>query len=133
MCFLGIKPPRFHKIWVRPDFLGPLGYPAMEKNNKTYKNSGPPKEGLQGTTRTCISIVSCSIETDSINILSRMDWEVVRIQLSHGSRDHLLATANQYTSSKNYWLSQIMCQHDLAQSVCSECVKSVFLIIFGRS
>ena len=50
MHFLSIKTSRFRKIGVRPDFLGSLGYPTMEKNNKTYKNSGPPKEGLQGTT-----------------------------------------------------------------------------------
>ena len=49
MCFLSIKTSRSRKIGVRLDFLGSLGYPAMEKNNKTYKNSGPPKEGLQGT------------------------------------------------------------------------------------
>ena len=49
MRFLSIKTSRSRKIGVRPDFLGPLGYPTMEKNNKTYKNSGPPKEGLQGT------------------------------------------------------------------------------------
>ena len=31
------------------DFLGPLGYPAMEKNNKSYKNSVPSKDGSQRT------------------------------------------------------------------------------------
>ena len=37
MCFLDIKPLRFRKIWVRPDFLGPLGYPAMEKTTRVIK------------------------------------------------------------------------------------------------
>ena len=50
MCFSSIKTSRSGKIGVRPDLLGPLGYPTMEKNNKTYKNSVPSKEGLQGTT-----------------------------------------------------------------------------------
>ena len=49
--FLSVKPPRSGKTGVRVDFLGPLGYPAMEKNNKSYKNSVPSKEGLEGTYR----------------------------------------------------------------------------------
>ena len=38
-----------YKIGVRPDFLWPLGCPAMEKNNKTYKYSVQPNAGFQGT------------------------------------------------------------------------------------
>ena len=49
--FFKHKTQKPQKNGVRPGFLGPLGYPAMEKNNKTYKNSGPSDEGLQGTNR----------------------------------------------------------------------------------
>ena len=60
MSFSSIKTPRFHQIGARPHFLGPLGYPAMEKSNKTYKNSGPPKEGLQGTMYYSILDMQCN-------------------------------------------------------------------------
>ena len=32
--FSSIKPPKPRKTGVRADFLGPLGYPAMEKNQQ---------------------------------------------------------------------------------------------------
>ena len=47
--FLSIKPPRSGKTGVRVDLLGHLGYPAMEKNKKIYKYSGPVKDGLRRT------------------------------------------------------------------------------------
>ena len=37
--FLSKKPGRYHKTGVRLGFLGPLGCPAMEKIDKTYKHS----------------------------------------------------------------------------------------------
>ena len=33
----------------------------MDKNNKTYKNSGPPKEGLQGTIYTYKACMSFAL------------------------------------------------------------------------
>ena len=42
------------------DFLWPLGWPAMEKNSKSYKYSVHPWAGFQGTTIVYLLIVSTS-------------------------------------------------------------------------
>ena len=47
--FSSKKTPKPRKTGARPDFLGPLGCPAMEKNKKTSKYSGSPWAGFQGT------------------------------------------------------------------------------------